>query len=201
LLDQVVVSGSTESLPTGSTLVKTLSFSGVVNGPFVVAVELDSPAGDPVIIDTDETVEVVATLSTLEVSSALVDVSGQEFELEDTELDLGDIDEDIVDHVQSGAVDLLIENPWSIPANAELVIESPAGVVAKSFTVPPSPTSTVRIEYSQSELKTFLGKENVVLTGSGVVDSNAGDASLSPGQALILDSQIDLIVRIGGGEG
>jgi len=201
LLDQVVVSGATESLPTGSTMVKTLAFSGVVNGPFVVAVELDSPAGDPVLIDINETVQVLATVPTLEVSTALVDVSAQEFVLEDTDLDLGDIPEKVVDHVQSGTLEILIENPWSVGADVDINIESPLGVVSQSFRVPASPTSTVRVEYSQAELQTFLGEDNVVLTGFGVVDPTAGDASLAPGQILLMDSQIELVVRIGGGEG
>ena len=59
-------------------------------------------------------------------------------------------------------------------------------------------TSTARVEFSQSELRSFLG-QNVVLGGHGLVDVGAGQVTLSPGQVLTLESQLDLVIRVGGG--
>jgi len=199
LLDQIIVDGATESFAVGVTIVKIFEFSGVVRGPLVVVVAVNSPAGDAVTIDVTERLIVDAGVQALEISSAVIDVSGREFTMDDTELDLEGVDETVVDHVMSGALDLEIQNPWSIGATFSVTIQGPNTNISKGFNIPPGATSTARVEFSQSELRSFLGQPNVVLGGHGLVDVGAGQVTLSPGQVLTLESQLDLVIRVGGG--
>lgn len=201
LLDQVIWDGATDAWDPGWTRVTTLEFSGSIGGALVVVVAVNSPTGDPVTIDISERLEVDARVETLEISSALIDVSGQEFTMDDTDLELEDIDETLVDHVMSGALEMVIQNPWSIGASFSITIRSPTTNISKGFSIAPGANSTARVEFSQAELRSFLGQPNVVLGGSGLVAPSAGQVTLTPGQVLTLESKLDLVVRVGGGEG
>jgi hypothetical protein len=201
LLDQVVADGATESFPGGSSMVKTLDFSGEVGTSLMVLVEVNSPAGDPVLIDTAERLTVDASVPILSISSARVDVSGQEFTMDGTDMDLEDVDEEVADRVISGAIEMQIENPWSIGATVNLTVQSPGNLITKGFNIPSGATSTARVEFTQAELRSILGQPNVVMGGSGVVVPSAGAVTLTPGQTLSLDTRLDLVIRIGGGEG
>jgi len=200
LLDRVLVDGATEAFPPGTTLTRTLEFSGEVEDALVVQLGIFSPLGDPVTIDVTEVFSVGATVLDLEAVSAAVDLSGKGFTLEETVLEVGDMDEEMVHRIQEGAMDLIIHNPWSVGATFAIQIIGPFAPIPKTFSIPGDPTSTARIEFSQEELRTFLGQEDVILVGTGVVDPDAGESALTPGQLLILDTRLDLIIRVGGGE-
>jgi hypothetical protein len=200
-LDELLVDGALEAFPPGTTRVDYLEFSGEIQGPFVVAAEVDSPAGDPVVIDTEEKVQLLATVETLEATAAQVDVSGREVTVKDVDLELEDVDEEVVDRILSGAFDLDIRNPWSIGASFNLAIHTPSGLILKSFNVPPAPTSTARVEFDQDELRRILGQPGVVMRGFGTVDPEAGVREVTPGQVLTVETTLDLVIRVGGEEG
>jgi hypothetical protein len=119
--------------------------------------------------------------------------------MDDTDLGLEDVDADLVERVMSGALELEIQNPWSIGASFSLTIRSPTVNITKDFTLAAEGTSTARVEFSQAELRSILGQPNVVLGGYGFVDPSAGSVTLTPDQVLILNSKLDLVVRLGGG--
>lgn len=198
LLDQVVVDGTSESFGSGSTLIKTLSFTGSVSANLVVLVSVNSPGGDPVPIDTGEEITVDASVPTLTISSATVDVAGEDFTIEDTDLDLEDVDKEMVDRVQSGALDMDITNPWGVGATMTLTIQTPSGPINKSFSIPDGSTSTARVDFTKSELRAILGKDNVIMRGTGIVNANASPTTVSPGQEMILDTELDIVIKIGG---
>jgi hypothetical protein len=63
--------------------------------------------------------------------------------------------------------------------------------------VPAAPVSTVEVEFTRAELQSFLGEPEVVMTGTGTVDQNAGTVTLSPGQIMLVDTKLDLVLLIG----
>ena len=201
LLDRVVLDGAAESLSPGTSLTQDLEFSGTVRTPLVADVAVSSPAGDPVTMDVSEMLTVEASVLILEISSALVDVAGRELTLDETDLEVEDLDETVVDRVQSGAFNLEVGNPWSIGATFSVTIQGPGPTVAKEFSIPAGPTSSVRVEFTQSELRSFLGEPNVFLRGTGVVAGGGGPVTLAPGEELSLDTELDLVIRVGGEEG
>jgi hypothetical protein len=172
-----------------------------------VVTTVNSPAGgvDPgdwVLIRLQDQVSVTATPQDLEATSAVVDVVGETFQLIDTELDVEDLDEELVDHIVSGAIAMAVVNPWAIGASLTLSIDGPTmgAPVVKNVVVPAAPTSSLRVEFSQAELRSFLGEPGVTMSGSGTVAPGTGPVTITPDQLLVLDSTLDLVLLIGGGE-
>ena len=110
-----------------------------------------------------------------------------------------DLDDEIVDRVHSGAAIMEVSNPWAIGASLTLTIDGPtmAAPVVKVVAVPASPSSTVRVEFSQAELKSFLGQSGVTMSGDGTVAPEAGFVTVTPDQILLIDTELDLTIRIG----
>jgi len=157
-----------------------------------------NPATHALTVNLDQSLSVEATLLAMEVTSAVADLSGETFEMDETEMDTEDVDESIVDRIQSGALEFQAQNPWAVGASVNVIISGPFAPITKNFTIPEGLVSEGRIEFTRQELQTFLGQSNVTLTGSGTVNPDAGEATLTPGQALILNTNLDLIIRIGG---
>jgi hypothetical protein len=204
VLDQVTVNGAETSFGPGEILTRTLEYSGPVSPEIWVTMSVDSPAGGLgaehwVTVSLVDRIQVTATPTILEASSALVDVAGETFDLIETDLDVEDLDDELVDHVVSGAFILDIVNPWSLGASFTLTIDGPTmgPAITKLVTVPATPASTVRVEFTQSELQSFLGEPSVTMTGSGTVAPGTGPVTLEPGQTLTVDTSIDLVVLVG----
>lgn len=204
VLDEVILDGADTSFGPGETLTRTLSYAGPVTSDLAVTVSVDSPAGglqppDWIHVSLTDELEVTATPEVLEVTSAVVTVAGRTFDLVDMALDVGDLDREVVDRVTSGAFDLEISNPWALGASVTLTISGPtlAGPIVKVVSVPAEPTSTVRVEFSESELQTFLGEPDVTLSGAGTVANDAGLVTVSPDQVLTVNARFDLILRVG----
>jgi len=200
VVDRIVMDGATEAFAPGSTISKVLDLSGTLGNTLTVEVEVDSPAGDATLIDTAQELTLSATPSEVLVSSADVQVANQDIQVAETALDVEDVDASIVDRVKSGAFEFDITNPWSIAASLSLVIDGPtmASPVTKSISIPASGTSTVRVEFTQADLRSFLGEPGVTLRGQGSVSATAGVVTISPTQTLVLDSRLDLVLTIGG---
>jgi hypothetical protein len=156
--------------------------------------------GDPVTVDVTESVTINAEVQTLDLGSVVANLSGQAFVLETTDLELEDLDEEMVDRIQAGALDFEIQNPWGVGASVLIAISGPFPTIQKPFAIPAGPVSTGRVEFTGNELREFLGKENVRLSGSGTVNPASDHATLSPGQTLVMETKLDLIIRVGGGE-
>ena len=199
VLSELVVSGTDTSFPAGTTMTRTLALAPTaVNGSLVAAVTLDSPLGDPVTVDTASAVSVVVTPGTIHVSSVAIDVSSESVAIDPVDLDVGDIDQDIEKRVIEGAFLLAVTNPFGVSADFDLSITWPSGTIDRSASITSAPTSQVRIDFTGAELQSFLGEQNVVLTGSAVVDAAAGVVTVNPGQELVLKASMDLILEIGG---
>jgi hypothetical protein len=204
ILDEVAIDGDETSFAPDATLSRELEYSGPVTSSIFVTVNVDSPAGGPepgnwVGIGLSDEVRVTATPEALEAESAQVSVAGEIFGLGITELDVDDISKDLVEKVTSGSFQLEIVNPWSVGAVFSLTIDGPTVVtpVVLIASVPASPVSTVEVEFSQAELQAFLGEPNVIMTGQGTVDQNAGIVTVAPGQTMTIDTKLDLVLLIG----
>ncbi len=204
VLNELVLDGADTSFGPGATLARSLTYSGPITPHLVVTVSVSSPAGglqppDWVHLSLTDDLQVTATPETLEVASAVVAVAGRAFNLEGTSLDVGDLDQSLVDRVTSGAFDLEISNPWALGATVTLTISGPTlpGPIIKLANVPAQPTSTVRVEFTASELQAFLGEPNVTLSGTGTVANDAVPVTISPSQRLAVSARFDLILLVG----
>jgi len=192
-LGQVVVDGATESIPGNSSRTETLSIgSASIGTTFFASVSVVSVGGQVTTIDITDEITVTATTTSLLVSSATVTVASQSVDFDPVELDLADIDSDITDHIQSGTLILDVVNPFGVSVDGTLNI----GPTTKSFSIASGSTSSTSISYTSSELQSFLGQDNITLSGSGT--ASGGSVTVSPGQEMLIEATLDMTIRIGG---
>ncbi len=198
VLAQLVVDGADQAFPSGTTLERTLTATtGSVTPEVRVVLAVDSPAGDPVTIDTSARLDVEVTVPAAEFSRARIEVAGEEVSVDDTELDVGDVDRDLVDHVRSGALVLLVDNPLQVAVDMTVRISGPFPDIVKEAAFSAAPASTTRIDYSGEELRTFLGESGVVLSGEGTVDPAAPPVTVTPRDSVRINARIDAVFRVG----
>lgn len=185
-------------LAAGATVTRTLTLAGGAIGSTLYAnATLSSPGGQTTTINTSQTLTVTATPSPVLVSAARVNVAGRAVTVAPVDLDVADIDSAITDRIQNGGIILEITNPFGVGVGAQLEIAYPGGKITKPLSVGSGATSTSTLSYSGDELRAFLGKSGVRMTGSGTVSSSAGYINLTPGQQVLIKAKIDLTLRIG----
>ncbi|HUP90447.1 MAG TPA: hypothetical protein VM100_13905 [Longimicrobiales bacterium] len=188
------ISGTTQALPPGTTTQLQVPLTaGTIAGPLAVTLTVTSPAGDPTQINTASTLSVTATANNLQVSSASVRVQNRQVTATQVNFNVGDIDEFIVDHLKEGALILTINNPFGVTGNLPLTINANGTVVTKSVAIAAG-TSTVEVSFTQSELRSILGKSNVTLRiGPGAVNS-AANVTVTPNQVLSVSTKLRIVV-------
>ena len=191
------VDGANLALPaSGGVLTRTINLAGNIAGtsPISVGVTLFSPAGDPVFIDASKTLVVSATPAGIRVATANVAVAGKSVS-STSSIDLSSIDQTIIDKVQSGSLLLTIANPFAVTGSLTVSL-TPAGgaAVVKTITLATG-NSTPSIAFTQAELQRLLGK-TVTLTYTGAV-SGTGSVNVSPKQAVVVQTRLDLSLELG----
>jgi len=195
----VVLDGADDALPDGSTTTTSMDLAGVeVGGTVELLVEVTSPAGDPIQIDSDGALEVDATTGTVDASSATVEATGRTVDIDRVEVDVEDVDEVIRDRIEDGTLLLEIQNPFGVAASGTLVIDYGSGDLTKPLSIASGGSTTSEIDYTGDELRTFLGQSSVALTGSATVDAGSGAISVAPGQELEIEGNLAVTIRIGG---
>jgi len=195
----VTLDGAADALPDGSTTATTIDLAGVqVGGTVELVVEVTSPAGDPVRIDSDGALEVEASTGTVDASSATIEVAGQTVDIDRVELDVEDVDEAIRDRIEEGTILLDVQNPFGVAASGTLVIEYGSGDIAKPLSIASGASTTSEIDYTGDELRTFLGRSSVALAGSATVDPGAGSIAVEPGQEMEIVGSLAVTILIGG---
>jgi hypothetical protein len=185
-------------MATGTTVTRTLTLAtGSIGATLYVDAVLSSPGGQTAIINTGQRLTITATPSPILVSSARVNVANRAVSVAPVDLDVADIDDAISKKIQNGGIILDITNPFGVGVTAQLDITYPGGKITKALNVGSGATSTATLSYSGDELRSFLGKSGVRLTGSGTVSSSAGYITVTPGQQVFIKAKIDLTLRIG----
>ena len=198
-LDQVILDGTVDALPNGTAVDVPISLAaGVVSSTVVAVVDVNSPLGDPVLVNTSAQLNVGVTFGVMAATSATIDAAGRVIAIDQVAMDVEDIDSDIVENIISGAVVLDITNPFGVALNVTIDIGGPTiATISKTVDITSDPTSQARLEYDALELQTFLGQTGVTIGGSGTVDAAAGSAVVTPLQVAVIDTSIDAIVEIG----
>lgn len=200
VLDQATIDGREVALPQNTTESVALSFSGTVPEGSVALAQIVSPAGSTVRIDITDRATVTVVRDILRVSSAVMEVGGRTFELPAVDLGTGELASELVDRVESGAVELRIVNPWNMSADLLFEIFGPtvAPPIQKTVTLPASPESVLSVELTAQELQAFLGEPDVKLRGEAMVPLEAPPAQIRPGQSLEFEVNVDLVLAVGG---
>lgn len=183
------------SWPAGEALTRVIPVgSADVVGSVQVAITLESPAGDPVVVNTNQSVSATVTPTRVVLSEATVRVESRQIDTEPVDLDVEDIDDAVIDHQKGGALLLDISNPFGVTGQLELMIESPTITIRRPLTLRTG-ESTERVELSESELGSILGESPVRLSIAGAVSATGpGGISVSPNQSVVVDSRLELTI-------
>ena len=196
VLGQTVFSGS---LPPGQARSQAITLNpGSVGATLAAAVVVNSPGGQVTTIDSGQRLTVTATPSGIRASSARVNAAGRSISFDPTDLDVEDIDSFITDRIENGAIVLAITNPFAVAVSASVQIVYPGGTLAKPLAIGSAATSSATLSYTGEELRSFLGKPNVRLTGTGAVSPTAAPVTVTPGQQVVITTKLDLTLRVGG---
>jgi hypothetical protein len=196
----VVLDGATDSLPPGATVQRTVALEPGAAGPtLLVASEVNSVGGQQATyVNRTDSLTITATPQALLASSATVDASNRAVSISPMTLDVGGLDQSIVDHILSGSIVLDIANPFGVAFGGTLVIDYPGGQLSKQVSVPSGTSTSTTISYTQDELRQFLGQDNVSVSGTATVAPNAGAVTVTPSDQVDLKAKIDLTLEIGG---
>ncbi|MDH3272770.1 MAG: hypothetical protein OEN56_15635 [Gemmatimonadota bacterium] len=200
VIGTLTIEGADQAFAAGATLMTTIDLQTTdVEGSLDVRVTLDSPTGDPVTVDSDLQLTVTASPANVTVGSVEIDVSSELVRFDPVSLDVADLDQDLIDRVGDGAFILEVLNPFGVGADFQITIAGPTiATIQKDATIGPESESTAVIPFTGSELRSFLGQPNVLLSGEAVVDAGAGAVTVNPGQELVLKASFDLAITIGG---
>jgi hypothetical protein len=198
-LAQVIVDGATGgSIPAGFSQIPLTLAPGTVSSTIFAEIDVVSPAGDLVLINVLNGFDITVTVGTISVSSATVDVDGLSVSIDQSDLDVGDIDTSVVERVVSGSLILDIQNPFGVGVNISLDISGPFfTTIQKNVTITNATTSSVTITYTGAELRSFLGQTTVQITGVGTVVAST-PATVAPGQEVVIEATLNINLEIGG---
>jgi hypothetical protein len=201
VIGQVVLDGATTALPNGAlTTVPLVLNPGTVTSAFVAVVEIDTPGGvTPVLIDINARLDITATPGPLLVSSATLDVDGQAVSFEQTTLDVGSIEQDLVSRIQSGSLIVDVQNPFGVAISIMVEIGGPGiTTLQRILDIGAGPTSSASLDYTGTELSSFLGQPGVFFRGNGAVNSPGTPATVTATQEVLIETSLDLMVEISG---
>lgn len=196
----------TDPFPSGTQLTRTvpISANATITAPLTVDIALTSPAGTNLVtINSNAALNVTASPAALRISQASVRVPATNVDVEQVQLDLSDIDQEIADRVQSGALVVRTTNPFPVSGTLTLAVTG-ANVQPKQVTVSACAAATPclttqRIEFSEAEMQSMLGN-TLTLSITGRLTSASGFVTVRPTQQIDIDTQLDMVLRLGGDE-
>lgn len=198
LLGRDSVDGAAVALAPGATLLRSIPLAGAVSGsaPVTVTATISSPAGDSVTMDASRTLVARGTPNNLRVPTASVNVVNRAV-LSTSTSDLSGVDATVTSHLTGGALLLDIVNPFNVGGTLAVVFSGP-GISPISKTVALAPGTThPSIVLSQDELRALFGHV-VTVQISGPVNGTAGAIAITPKQAVVVTSRLDVSLHTGG---
>lgn len=189
---RLVLTGDSLALPSGAIVSRSILLSGAVSSRLAVSMTLASPAGDPVRIDAGQRFSLTATPQSLRLSDVTVTVNQKQASVEPFLLDLGGIDQSLVDRVQGGSLVLDIANPFGVTGNMTLRLTS-SGMTPIQKTVPlAAGSSRAVVDLTPQELRSMLGRE-VSAAATGSVSASQ-PLKLTPSQAIQITARLTLVL-------
>lgn len=186
----LTLSGTSERFAPGTTITRSVPLSpAAVGNRLAIVVTLVSPAGDPVRVDTNERVTIVATSQGVHVSQVMAIVAARPVALRPFTVDLTSIDASIIDRVQGGALIVSMTNPFGVSGALTMTVSNAGMPISKPVDVRPGPT-TQHIPLTRDEVKALLGRA-ITVNATGTL--GAGTAvPLSAADTARVTTQLDL---------
>lgn len=198
------VKGETQTLPanTGS-LTRILNLqSGPIANTITVDLEVQSPAGDNTFINANGLLGMSATVTGLRVGSVTVNVptaslgSGTP-----EEVDVGDLDESMLERVIAGGLEMTVTNPFAVSGNMSAVFTTnPGPNISKSATLAAVTTPQVlSVSFDSAQMARILtSSPSATLSMTGTVSAPL-PITVTPKQVISLSNRIIMKLRAFGG--
>jgi hypothetical protein len=163
--------------------------------PLEIYLTLNSPQGDPVTINTNQSFSVAIQPTPISLSQAQVHVANQSINAAQTSVDLSSVsDQALVNRVQGGTLHLVITSPFGIQGTLTATFNAPgAAPIVKTIPLTTAAQQAPDISLTGAELRTLLG-HTADLTVSGSVSSPSGAVTLTPTQVLKVTSTFEIIL-------
>ena len=196
--------GETQQLPanTGS-ITRNLNLqSGPIAGSITVDLEVQSPAGDNTFINANGNLAMSASVSGLRVGSVTIDVptaslgSGTP-----EEVDIGDLDEGMLERVIGGGLEMTVTNPFAVAGNMNVVFATnPGPNITKSATLAAVTTPQVlSVSFDSAQMARVLNSNpSATLSMTGTV-SAPSPITVTPKQVISMSNRIIMKLRAFGG--
>lgn len=186
------IDGTRTAMPPGHTRTDTFRLDEATLSELTLEYTIDSPAGDPVRINTSNAMTVEVAAEAVRASELVVTFPPQAVTTPAVEIDLSDVDGPILEHVRSGALLLEVQNPFELEAEVELVIEA-AGTTIRETTHFEPGTSRPRVELTGEEIRALLAAPAQYRLDL-VLSSPSGTLALRPSQVLEVDTRLEVVV-------
>ncbi|HUG40629.1 MAG TPA: hypothetical protein VMM12_09095 [Longimicrobiales bacterium] len=177
-------------------LIRTVEATGAVE----IEVMIHSPAGDSTQVDTADTLGLRLFPSTVTLSQATVQAGAIAVNALAAEMDLSGFDSVLVARVQRGALRLDVTNPFGIEGTVDLVFDFGGTAIRKSMALASGP-STITVAFTGTELRDMLAAGSVAVSAQGTLAAPDGTMTVRPTDALVMESMVELVILVGGGEG
>lgn len=189
------IDGAITPLPASGTLVRKIPLAGTVSsaGGLQVAMQLNSPIGDPVTIDASRTISVSGSTGAVRVSSAKVNLANQNVSAAPTTLGLSGVDSTISRRTGGATLQMTVTNPFNVSGNLNVTLTGQSAIT-KSIPLAGG-TTTPSMTFTQDEIRSLLG-QTVTVTIAGTV--NGSNVTLTPGQTATVASRLVLTLNVGG---
>ncbi len=187
--------GATQSLAVGSSTVRKIPLSGSIDGSsgLTVSTILNSPAGDPVQINSASTITVTGAVGSFYVSSAKVNLASQNVSAAPSDLDLHGMGSQVTSHANGGSLFLTVDNPFAVAGNLTVAFNGGTQPVVKTIALAGG-TTTPTVTFSKSELDALLGND-IQMTFSGNVSGTG--VTVQPGQTISVSSRLQISINVG----
>ena len=183
------IDGATRTFAPNSTITETIPVSGALSNSVTAEVTINSPAGNPVTINTSQSFTLSAAPQNFAVSTATVNVNNRTVSANNVTVELSGVDNTIANRVVSGAMLLTITNPFGVTGTLNVTFAGTT-VPTKTFTLRAG-TNTERVDFSGAELRELLGRD-LVMSISGPVNGPASGVAITPTQQLTVVSRLEL---------
>jgi hypothetical protein len=156
---------------------------------------LNSPAGDPTTINSNQSFSVAITPAPIALSQAQVRVANQAINAAQTSVDLSSVtDQALINRVQGGTLHLTIASPFGVQGTLTATFSAPgAAPIVKTIPLTTAAQQSPDVSLTAAELRTLLGK-TASLSVSGSVSSPSGTVTLTPTQVLRVTSTFEIIL-------
>jgi len=195
------LNGATTAFAPGAMLIRPITLQpGVITNNISVDVTINSPVGDtPVPINASGTLGANATVPDLRLSTVRINVNDRTLLSPGGErLDLAEIDDVIVDHVEGAELEMTISNPFAITGNVNVNFQYGPAVsdaVAKTVAFPTGDNQVRTVALTKQDMTQLFGNE-VALTVNGGVSSSA-PIDITPRQVIVIGNRLRLFILTG----